>query len=156
MHDTLTYGLLVLCASGAGLLAIQSHALAQWLRIPAPALFLAAAAVSAEVIPDSPDPTHQTVERSVTLALIVILFDGGLHIGARRMRTAAPSVLRPPHGACAPCPSALNTRLGEAGQVVQVLPHQPVHDGVGEELDAWLEPVGLVVHGVHRAEVLHG
>jgi cell volume regulation protein A len=93
MDDSLTFGLLVLCCAGAGLLAVQSHALSQWLRIPAPALFLAAAALAADVIPGLPDPSPQTVERVVTLALIVILFDGGLHIGTRRMRTAATAVL---------------------------------------------------------------
>jgi cell volume regulation protein A len=94
VHDTLTFGLLVLCASGAGLLAVQSHALSQWLRIPAPAFFLVAAATAAALVPGFPDPSHRLVERVVTLALIVILFDGGLHIGTRRMRAAGPSVLR--------------------------------------------------------------
>jgi len=93
VHDTLAFGLLVLCVAGAGLLAVQAHGLSQWLRIPAPALFLAAAALAADVIPGLPDPSQQTVERVVTLALIVILFDGGLHIGTRRMRTAATAVL---------------------------------------------------------------
>jgi len=76
MDDTLTFGLFVLCSAGAGLLAVQSQALSQWLRIPAPALFLTAAALAAEVIPGLPDPSQQSVERVVTLALIVILFDG--------------------------------------------------------------------------------
>lgn len=93
MHDTLTFGLLVLCVAGAGLLAVQSHTLSQWLRIPAPALFLAAAAFAAALIPGLPDPSQQSVERVVTLALIVILFDGGMNIGTRRMRTAATAVL---------------------------------------------------------------
>ena len=93
MQDTLTFGLFVLCSAGAGLLAVQSHALSQWLRIPAPALFLAAAALAAEVIPGLPDPSQHSVERVVTLALIVILFDGGMSIGTRRMRTAATAVL---------------------------------------------------------------
>lgn len=93
MQDTLTFGLYILCASGAGLLAVQSHTLTQWLRIPAPAMFLAAAALAAEMIPGLPDPSQQDVERVVTLALIVILFDGGMNIGTRRMRTAATAVL---------------------------------------------------------------
>jgi len=93
MDDTLTFGLLVLLSAGAGLLAVQSHALSQWLRIPAPAMFFAAAALAANLFPGLPDPSHRSVERVVTLALVVILFDGGLHIGTRRMRAAATAVL---------------------------------------------------------------
>lgn len=92
MHESLTFGLLVLCVGGAGEVAVQSHALTRWLRIPAPALFLVIASVVAR-IPGVPEPSTLTVERVVTLALIVILFDGGMHIGARRLRTAAPAVL---------------------------------------------------------------
>lgn len=92
MHESLTFGLLVLCVGGAGLVAVQSHTLTQWVRVPAPALFLVTAALIAR-IPGVPEPSHVTVERVVTLALIVILFDGGMHIGVRRMRTAAPAVL---------------------------------------------------------------
>jgi cell volume regulation protein A len=93
VNDTLAFGLLILCAAGAGLLAVQAHGLLQWLRIPAPAVFLAAAAFASEVIPGLPDPGQQTVERVVTLAVIVILFDGGLQIGIRRLRTAAAAIM---------------------------------------------------------------
>ncbi len=93
MHDTLTFGLLVLCASAAALLAVQSHRLSERLRIPTPAFFLVAAALAVELIPSLSAPDHRTVERVVTVALIVILFDGGLHIGATRARAAAPAIL---------------------------------------------------------------
>lgn len=89
MQDAQTFGLLVLAASGAALLAVQSHRLSAWLRVPTPALFLIAAAV----VPGVTEPQHRTVERVVTVALILILFDGGLHIGARRAREAAPAIL---------------------------------------------------------------
>ncbi|MGI8536055.1 MAG: cation:proton antiporter [Mycobacteriales bacterium] len=92
MHESLMFGLLVLGVGGAGLAAVQSHALTEWVRVPAPALFLVIASVVAR-IPGVPEPSTLTVERVVTLALIVILFDGGMHIGARRLRTAAPAVL---------------------------------------------------------------
>ena len=51
MSETLTFGLLVLCASAAGLLAVQSHAVSQRVRLPAPAFFLVAAAVASDVWP---------------------------------------------------------------------------------------------------------
>lgn len=89
MPDSVTFGLLVLAASGAALLAVQSHRLSARLRVPTPAFFLLAAAV----VPGVTEPQHRTVERVVTLALLVILFDGGLHIGARRARAAAPAIL---------------------------------------------------------------
>ena len=93
MNDSLTFGLLVLCAAGAALLAVQSHRLSARVRVPTPAFFLVAAALSVELIPDLHEPSHRTVERVVTVALVVILFDGGLHIGAARFRAAAPAIL---------------------------------------------------------------
>ncbi|MEP6464187.1 MAG: cation:proton antiporter [Frankiaceae bacterium] len=93
MHDSLTFGLLVLCAAGAALLAVQSHTVAERIRVPAPALFLAAAALSVRFVPGLQEPPARVVERVVTVALLVILFDGGMGIGARRLRSAAPAVL---------------------------------------------------------------
>ena len=92
MHEPLVFGLIILVTAAAALLAVQSQVITQWVRVPAPALFLAAAALVAR-LPAAPQPSHQTVERVVTLALMVILFDGGLHIGLKRIRTAAPAVL---------------------------------------------------------------
>jgi cell volume regulation protein A len=93
VQDSVTYGLLVLAASVAALLAVQSHRLSERIRIPTPAFFLVAAALAVELVPDLQEPTHRTVERVVTLALLVILFDGGLHIGAGRARAALPAIL---------------------------------------------------------------
>ncbi|HKG52085.1 MAG TPA: cation:proton antiporter [Actinomycetales bacterium] len=92
MHDTLTFGLVVLCACGAGLLAVQSHALSQRIRVPAPALFLVAAACAVRFMPGL-EPSARTVERVVTVALLVILFEGGMGIGAGRFRSAGSAVL---------------------------------------------------------------
>ncbi len=93
MHDALTFGLLVLAASAAALLAVQSHRLSERLRVPTPAFFLVAAALAVELVPDVTEPAHRTVERVVTVALLIILFDGGIHIGMRRARAAAPAIL---------------------------------------------------------------
>ena len=92
MHDTLTFGLVVLCTAGAGLLAVQSHVVSERIRIPAPALFLLAAACAVQVVPGL-EPRARTVERVVTVALLVILFEGGMGIGAARMRSALSAVL---------------------------------------------------------------
>jgi cell volume regulation protein A len=93
VHDSLTFGLLILAASVAALLAVQSHRLSERVRIPTPAFFLVAAALAVELIPDLKEPSHRTVERVVTLALLVILFDGGLHIGAKRARASVSTIL---------------------------------------------------------------
>jgi potassium/hydrogen antiporter len=56
-------------------------------RIPPPALFLVAAAIASDLLP-SIKPSISTVEVIVTVALVVILFDGGASIGWRRFRAA--------------------------------------------------------------------
>jgi cell volume regulation protein A len=89
VEDVQPFGLLVLLTAAAGLLAVLSNRLSERLQIPTPALFLAAAAIAAQVVPDLHAPPHQTVERLVTVALVVILFDGGMHIGWARFRQAA-------------------------------------------------------------------
>jgi potassium/hydrogen antiporter len=47
---------------------------------------LAAAALAVELIPGIPTPPEGAVEQAVTVALILILFDGGRHIGWARLR----------------------------------------------------------------------
>jgi cell volume regulation protein A len=93
VDDAVRFGALVLAVSAAGLLAVQSHRLAERVRVPTPALFLVAAAVGARLVPDLQHVHHQTVERVVTVALVVILFDGGLSIGLPRFRTTAGAIL---------------------------------------------------------------
>jgi potassium/hydrogen antiporter len=56
--------------------------------IPSAAIFLIAAAVASDLFP-SLSVSIATVERIATIALIVILFDGGSSIGRRRFRIAA-------------------------------------------------------------------
>lgn len=92
MHDTEPFALLVLLVSAAGLLAVLSNRLTERIPVPAPALFLAAAAITVRLVPDVHAPPERTVERLVTLALLCILFDGGMHIGWSRFRAAAAPV----------------------------------------------------------------
>src|ERR1700761_5820188 len=77
----------------AGAAAVLSNRLSARLRIPAPAFFLVAAAVAAQFLPASAVPSGTVVERVVTVALAVILFDGGMHIGRRRFRTAGIAIV---------------------------------------------------------------
>ena len=89
MGDTSTFAVLILVTAVIGLLAVLSNRLADRIHLPAPALFLVAAAAAGAVVPLAPDPPERLVERVVTIALLCILFDGGMHIGWSRFRAAA-------------------------------------------------------------------
>jgi cell volume regulation protein A len=84
MAELSEFGAYVLVVSGGVLLALLARKLTERFPIPAPALFLVAAAAAPVIVPQI-----RTVERIGVVALIVILFDGGMHIGWRRFRRAA-------------------------------------------------------------------
>jgi cell volume regulation protein A len=92
VSDTRPYALLLLLVGVAGLAAILSGRISRRVSVPAPAIFLAAAAVYAAVLHGSV-PEDKLVERIVMVALLCILFDGGMHIGWDRMRASAAPVL---------------------------------------------------------------
>lgn len=92
MTDATGFGLLVLTVAGAVIAAVFGGKLSSRLRVPAPALFLAAAAVAALFLPQVGPVIRLPGEQIVSVALIFILFDGGMHIGWRRFRTAAGSI----------------------------------------------------------------
>ncbi|MCW2541465.1 MAG: cvrA [Frankiales bacterium] len=89
MSETTRYGLIILVTALVGLVAVLSNRLTDQLKVPVPALVLAAAAIAVKFIPALHEPSAHTVERLVTVALICILFDGGMHIGWQRFRAAA-------------------------------------------------------------------
>src|SRR5215213_10617840 len=93
MHDVIPFATVVAVASVALLLAVGSSRLASLTQIPSPALFLVAASVAADVFPDLGRLSIEVDQRIVTVALVVILFDGGMHIGIARFRPVAGSVL---------------------------------------------------------------
>ena len=80
----------ILLALGAGVaLAVLSTRLTAWVPIPSPAIFLVVAAVVSDLWPSLyTDVPVLTVERIAVVALIVILFNGGMDIGWRRFRGA--------------------------------------------------------------------
>jgi potassium/hydrogen antiporter len=93
MSGETQFGLIVLVIGLAGTAAVLSNRVSARLRVPAPAFFLVAAVVAAQLLPASAALPASTVEHVVTLALAVILFDGGMHIGRRRFRTAAAAIV---------------------------------------------------------------
>jgi cell volume regulation protein A len=81
------FALIVLVVAGGSSLAILATQLGRRLPIPAPVLFLIAAAVASDVWPALRDDVSiRTVERIAVVALVVVLLNGGMDIGWRRFR----------------------------------------------------------------------
>ena len=75
--------------AGGLLLAVTSGAVTSRLRVPAAFVFLISAAIASELFPRLGETLSiRNVERIGVVALIVILFDGGMRVGWRRFRTA--------------------------------------------------------------------
>ena len=89
MNDTNGYAVIVLFASAVGLVAVLANRLTERVKIPAPLLVLAGGALAANALPGLQPPPERVVERIITVALVVVLFDGGMHIGRARFRAAA-------------------------------------------------------------------
>jgi potassium/hydrogen antiporter len=87
------FGWVVLGVSLVAVAAILSNRISDQIRVPAPALFLIGAAVASDIFPKLGSMRVQTVQNIVTAALIMILFDGGMGIGWRRLRPTAGAVL---------------------------------------------------------------
>jgi cell volume regulation protein A len=83
------FGLIVLIVAGSFSLAVGSYKLTELFPVPAPALFLMAAAVASDIWPGLSRLSTVDVERIAVVALVAILFDGGMHVGWRRFRAAA-------------------------------------------------------------------
>lgn len=93
MDDAVPFGATLGIVCLVGLLAVLSNRLSTRLRVPAPAFFLVGAAVASDLVPALGGLGITTVQRLVTVALVVILFDGGMHIGAARFRSAAGAIV---------------------------------------------------------------
>jgi cell volume regulation protein A len=87
-----SFGPVVLAIGLVGIAAVLSNRLSERLRVPAPAFFLVFAAVASDLFPNLTKVPDSTVQRVVTVALAIILFDGGMHIGWRRFRGAAGAI----------------------------------------------------------------
>ncbi|HTK66879.1 MAG TPA: cation:proton antiporter [Pseudonocardia sp.] len=93
MDDVLPFGLVIGVFSLAGLMAVLSNRVSERILVPAPAIFLAAAAVASDLVPSLAEVPVLTVQRVVTVMLILLLFDGGMHIGWARFRTTTTPIL---------------------------------------------------------------
>jgi len=87
MTEISDFGLIVLLVSAGVFLAVLGMRLADRIFVPNAAIFLVAAGILAATVDALGDVLSiKTVERIGVIALIVILFDGGLHIGLSRFR----------------------------------------------------------------------
>jgi cell volume regulation protein A len=93
VNDVAPFGLTILLASAAVLAAVLATRVTEFLRIPAPALFLVLAAGASDVFPALGSLSVVSDERIVTVALIFILFDGGMQIGWNSFRSSAAATL---------------------------------------------------------------
>jgi potassium/hydrogen antiporter len=88
------FGAIVLAVSAAVFVALLGMRLADRLSLPYAALFLVGAALISELWVDLQDVLAvEEVERIAVVALVLILFDGGMHIGIRRFRRSAGPIL---------------------------------------------------------------
>jgi cell volume regulation protein A len=90
MHEVAHFGAIVLLVSAGFLVALLFNKLSERLRVPAAAFFLLAAAVASDLWPAIGDALSiRDVERIAVVALIMILFDGGMRVGWQRFRESA-------------------------------------------------------------------
>jgi potassium/hydrogen antiporter len=90
MHEVTHFGAIVLLVSGAFAVAVLAHKLSERLRVPAAAFFLLAAALASDLWPRLGNALSiRDVERIAVVALVVILFDGGMRVGWTRFRESA-------------------------------------------------------------------
>ena len=90
MDDITTFGRVIEVAAVALALAIVVRVIASRIGLPTAALLLTVTAIASDLSDRLGGLlSFQDVQRVATLALIVILFDGGMGIGLRRFRTAA-------------------------------------------------------------------
>jgi cell volume regulation protein A len=94
MAEITDFATIILVVSGGLALAVLSTRLSEHVPIPAPALFLVAAAIVSDIWPSVYDHVQvRTVERIAVVALVVILFNGGIDIGWRRFRASLAPIL---------------------------------------------------------------
>jgi cell volume regulation protein A len=94
MSEIGDFGAAILAVSAAVFVALLGMRLADRISLPYAAVFLAGAVLLGELVPSAEQLLSiKEVERIAVVALIVILFHGGLHIGPRRFRGSAGPIL---------------------------------------------------------------
>ncbi|MFD8430401.1 cation:proton antiporter domain-containing protein [Streptomyces coelicoflavus] len=92
MEGVESFGRVLLAVAVATLVAVLSNRLSERTRIPAPAFFLLVAAVASDLWPWLGRLPITAVQNAVTVALVVLLFNGGMNMGWSRFRPNAGAV----------------------------------------------------------------
>jgi cell volume regulation protein A len=93
VDDVLRFGAVILLVSTAVLIALVGNRVSKLIRVPSPALFLTAAALASDFWPVLGRLSAGMDGRIVTVALAIILFDGGMNLGWKRLRASIGPVL---------------------------------------------------------------
>jgi cell volume regulation protein A len=89
MADSYAFGGWLLLIGLVGLLAVLANRITQRIPLPVSALLLAGTAIAVQLIPQLHRPVRTNVDHLVTVALVLILFDGGRQLGWPRFRRSA-------------------------------------------------------------------
>jgi potassium/hydrogen antiporter len=90
VNEVADFGEVVLVVAAGVTLALLSTKLTERIPIPGPAIFLGAAAIASDVWTElGAALSIRDVERIGVVALVVILFDGGMQVGWKRFRASA-------------------------------------------------------------------
>ena len=92
MSEIVDFSSIVLIVAAGLFVAVATSKIGTWFPIPGPAIFLIVAAVASDVFPRLEVVSIETATRIGTVALIVILFEGGMDVGWRRFRRAWPEI----------------------------------------------------------------
>jgi cell volume regulation protein A len=93
VEDVTRFGAVILLVSVAVVVALAGNRVSRAIRVPAPALFLVVAALADEIWPELGRLGPALDGRIVTVALVIILFDGGMNLGWHRLRASLTPVL---------------------------------------------------------------
>jgi cell volume regulation protein A len=94
MREVTHFGAIVLLVSGGFAVAVLASKVSERLRIPAAGLFLIAAALASDLWGELGDALSiRDVERIAVVALVVILFDGGMRVGWKRFRASGAPIV---------------------------------------------------------------
>jgi cell volume regulation protein A len=89
VHEISEFGTIVLIVAAGFVVAVGTSKLTERFPIPGPLVFLLAAAVASDLFPGLEVLSVRSVERIAVVALVIILFDGGMHVGWRRFAESA-------------------------------------------------------------------
>ena len=85
MSELTEFGAVVLVVAAGATAAVLAYRVSERSSIPAAGLLLVAAAIASDVVPELGQRlSTRDVERLAVVALVVILFDGGMRVGRRR------------------------------------------------------------------------